>query len=199
MKAKILVTGATGVVGSNIIKTLVRNNIAVRASVHKPEKTNYIKAPGVEAVKLEFGDFATIDAALQGIETLLLITPFAREQVEFARRMIDRALLFGVEHIIDLSIMGAQQEPGTQFSRWHRRVEKYIQHSTNGFTIVRPNVYMQNFLRYLQPFGGFSTCRLIMQESAISMFGMWLFLRLPLRWRDGNTGVIPMKLPVPER
>ncbi len=156
MAGNILVTGATGLVGTALIKELYkRNRKEVRAAFHTGSVTSMLKTYSSEQIRLEFGDFSTIDRAFQGITSLFLVTPFAREQVEFARRMIDRALLFGVDHIVNLSILGAQQEPGTQFTRWHRRIEKYLENCGVAYTILRPNIYMQNFLRYAQPSGGF--------------------------------------------
>lgn len=156
MAEKILVTGANGNVGRALIKELYnRNKKEIRAAYHSGSNNAQLKTFSSEQIWLDFGDFATIDRALQGVNILFLITPFAREQVEYARRIIDRALLFGVEHIVDLSILGAQLEPGTQFTRWHRRIEKYLENCGVAYTIIRPNVFMQNFLRYAQPSGGF--------------------------------------------
>jgi uncharacterized protein YbjT (DUF2867 family) len=69
--------------------------------------------------------------------------------------MIDRSLSCGVEHIVTISIMGSELEPGTQITRWHRRIERYLEKSGIAYTILKPNMYMQNFLRFMQPSGGF--------------------------------------------
>ncbi len=155
MAGKILVTGATGSVGKVLVNEIVKRGKEVRAGIHTPDKYDYIKTSGVEAVPLEFGDFATIDKALQDIKSLFLITPIAREEVEFARRMIDRARMWGVEHIVRLSMLNADDMPGTQFTRWHRLAESYIEESGIPYTFIRPNAFMQNFLRYIQPSGSF--------------------------------------------
>lgn len=104
---------------------------------------------------LEFGDNLTIDRALVDIDSLFLLAPFAREQVEYERRVLDRALLSGVKHVVKLSIIGAQDEPGTQFTRWHGQAEAYLKHSGLPYTILRSNIFMQNFIRYIQPTANF--------------------------------------------
>lgn len=153
MATKILVTGATGSVGRALVRELIKKGKDVRAGIHTSDKSEYIKMNGVEAVSLEFGDYATIDNALQDIKSLFLITPIAREEVEFARRMVDRARMWGVEHIVKLSMFNAGSLPGTQFTRWHKQAENYIEESGIPYTFIRPNVFMQNFLRYVQPSG----------------------------------------------
>jgi uncharacterized protein YbjT (DUF2867 family) len=153
MAAKILVTGTTGSVGRVLVRELIKKGKDVRAGIHTSDKSEYIKMSGVERVSLEFGDFSTIDKALQDIKSLFLITPMAREEVEFARRMVDRARMWGVEHIVKLSMLNASCMPGTQFTRWHKQAEDYIAESGVPYTFIRPNVFMQNFLRYVQPSG----------------------------------------------
>jgi uncharacterized protein YbjT (DUF2867 family) len=154
MASGILITGATGGIGRNLVRILSEKGITVRAGIHTESKSNRVKYPQVEMVKLNFEDITSIDFSLQGIKTLFLLTPIAREQVEYARRMIDRAKLFGVEHIVNISIMSSEVEPGTQITRWHRRIERYLERIDIAFTIVKPNMYMQNFLRFMQPSGG---------------------------------------------
>jgi len=156
MAAEILVTGATGTVGRILVRDLALRGTEVRAGVHTPEKFDYIKMSGIEDARLEFGDNATLDRALQDIHTVIIITPFAREQVEFTRRIVDRArTISSIKHIIDLSILGAGDMPGSKFTRWHYEAEKYIEMSGIPYTFLRPNLYMQNFVVYVQPAGNF--------------------------------------------
>jgi len=155
MAAKILVTGATGSIGRALIRDLLNRGKEVRAGVHTPEKFEYIKTTGVELAHLEFGDNLTIDRALVDIDSLFLLTPFAREQVEYERRVVDRALLSGVKHVVKLSIVGAQDEPGTQFTRWHGQAENYLKYSGLPYTIIRSNIFMQNYIRFVQPTANF--------------------------------------------
>jgi uncharacterized protein YbjT (DUF2867 family) len=154
MKSHILVTGASGRVGQYLVKSLAMKGIVVRAGIREGEARKF-NVSDVEVIELNFEDLLLIDRSLEGIRTLFLVTPIAREQVEFARRMIDRSLSCGVEHIVTISIMGSELEPGTQITRWHRRIERYLEKSGIAYTILKPNMYMQNFLRFMQPSGGF--------------------------------------------
>lgn len=154
MKPYVLITGASGRVGQYLVKNMALKGVEVRAGIRAGEAQK-MTFSDAEVAEFNFEDLATIDRSLDGIRTLFLVTPIAREQVEYARRTIDRAVSMGVEHIITISIMGSDLEPGTQITRWHRRVERYLETCGVACTILRPNMYMQNFLRFMQPSGGF--------------------------------------------
>ncbi len=155
MAGKILITGATSPLGRKILQHLFHWGAGLRAAVHNRRKEEYVKMPHVQIAYLDFTDMATIDRALEGIETLFLFTPVAREQVEYTRRMVDRARLWGVSYIVKLSMMGVDDSPGIQFTRLHKESELYIQNSAIPYTFIRPNAFMQNFLTTFQPNGSF--------------------------------------------
>lgn len=154
MKPYILITGASGRVGQYLVKNMAMKGVVVRAGIRSGE-AHKITFSDTEISEFNYEDMTTIDRSLDGIKILFLVTPIAREQVEYARRTIDCAVSLGVEHIITISIMGADLEPGTQITRWHRRIERYLENCGVAYTILRPNMYMQNFLRFMQPSGGF--------------------------------------------
>ncbi|HEX2959018.1 MAG TPA: NmrA family NAD(P)-binding protein [Chitinispirillaceae bacterium] len=154
MKPYILITGASGRVGQYLVQNIAMKGAGVRAGI-RPGEVHRIRFSDVEIAEFDFEDLGAIDRALDGIKILFLITPIAREQVEYARRTIDSAVCYGVELIITISIMGSDLEPGTQITRWHRRIERYLENCGVAYTILRPNMYMQNFLRFMQPSGGF--------------------------------------------
>ena len=146
MSAKILVTGATGKVGSELLAVLQEKGIAVRAGVRNRDKAQAIAGPGTEIVDLDFEKPETLASALSGVDTLALITPPDHRQVDWATLAIDMAVQAGVERIVRLSVLAAQMEPGIQLGRWHRTVERYLQAAGPRWSIVRPGPFMQNFL-----------------------------------------------------
>lgn len=148
MAAKILVTGATGTVGSNLVKELSAKAVALRACVHNKDKAEKIKGPGVEFAEVDYKRKKTIEAAFKGIDKLYLLTPFVPDQVETATMLVDMAKSAGVGLIVKQSGMGADAEPGITVGRLHRLVEKYIEASNIPYTMLRPNFFMQNFITY---------------------------------------------------
>ena len=143
MSQPILVTGATGTIGSNVVNELTKRGAAVRAAARGASKTG-----GVELV---LGDTASVDRALDGVAAAFLLTPFAPDQVALGTHFIDRAKAAGVKRIVKLSAIGSDSEPGIQLGRWHRAIEKHLEASGIEHTILRPNNFMQNFIGYYPP------------------------------------------------
>lgn len=149
MQETILVTGATGTVGREIIKQLALQDVKVRAGVHSVIKGENLKRlPDVEIVEIEFNRPESLHAAFTHIDCLMLVTPFTEDQVEMAKNLVDEAKKKEVKHIVRLSALGAGAEPGIQFGRWHREVEQYIEESGIPYTFLRSAGFMQHLENY---------------------------------------------------
>lgn len=149
-KETVLVTGATGTVGREIIKQLsVVDGVRVRAGVHSIIKGENLKRlPEVEVVEMEFTNQESLHAAFTHVDRLFMITPFTANQVEMAKTLVDEAIKKDVRHIIKLSALGADAKPGIQLGEWHREIEEYVEKSGIPFTFLRPSGFMQNFVNY---------------------------------------------------
>ncbi len=109
---KMLVTGATGNVGSLVVRELQGRGISVRAFVRDPDKAAAMLDDGVELV---FGDFSnpeSVRRALEGVEGVFLACANDPRQVEYETGVIDAARQAGVMRIIKLSALGAEIEVG---------------------------------------------------------------------------------------
>lgn len=149
MHETILITGATGTVGCEVVKDLAATNVKVRAGVHSIIKGDRFRVfPDVEIAEIDFERPETLRAAFTGITKVFLITPFTQNQVAIGKKLIDAAKSAGVQHIVKLSASGADAETGIQMGRWHREVEKYLEASGIPFTFLRPTAFMQNFVNY---------------------------------------------------
>ncbi|UQA56496.1 SDR family oxidoreductase [Polyangium aurulentum] len=151
MAGKILITGATGATGTEVVKALAARGADVVVGVRSPEKAKALEGPTVRPVELDHARPETYERAFEGAERVFLLTPFSGDSVEIGKRMIDSAKAAGARHIVKLSALGAENEPGIQLGRWHREVEKYLEASGVAWTHLRPNSFMQNFIHY---FGG---------------------------------------------
>ncbi len=152
MATTILVTGATGTIGSQLVSALKgKTDVTVRAAVRSAAKAESLKGGNVTPVDFEYTNPAQMQKAVEGVEKLFLVTPFTPDQVDLGARLIDIAKAAGVKHIVKLSAMGADFEPGIQLGRWHRTLERYISGSGLTYTFLRPNNFMENFVNFYGP------------------------------------------------
>jgi uncharacterized protein YbjT (DUF2867 family) len=135
----ILVTGATGKVGSEAVRLLAARHAPVRALVRDPSR-----APD-DDVEIATGDFDhpdTLDAAMRGIDTVLLVSPAVPAQ-EIA--VIDSAVRQGVTHVIKVTSKASADSPVDR-RRGQAQIEAHLEASGLKYTLLRPNAYMQNLL-----------------------------------------------------
>jgi uncharacterized protein YbjT (DUF2867 family) len=140
----ILVTGATGTLGSEVVKQLKGTGAPFKIAV--TEKMTKAKANGAEAVLLDYTRPETFAPALEGVDTLFLLSPAGRADLE--PPLVDAAKRAGLRHIVKQSVIGADAEDYI-FGREHRASEKHIESSKIPYTFLRPNGFMQNFVNNL--------------------------------------------------
>ncbi len=150
MSKTILVTGATGTVGSEVVKQLSAKGADVRACCHTLSKADKIRGPGVEIVEVDYNKPETVEAAFRGVEKLFLLTPFTDNMVEITAQLAAEARKAGVKHIVKLStlVLGGDVEAKIPPIRWHRQAEEIVEESGIPYIFVRPNGFMQNFINY---------------------------------------------------
>lgn len=141
----ILVTGATGTVGSEVVRQLAASGVRVRAAARSLPRLTMV-APGVEFVAIDFRHSGTLARALAGVDRLFLLTPLEECMVEVGRAAVEGARAAGVKHIVRLSAFGAGENEETELARVHRIVEELVEVSGIAFTHLRPNSFMQNLL-----------------------------------------------------
>ncbi len=109
----ILVTGATGNIGSYLVNVLVA-------------KAAGMQAWGVEIVVGSFDRPETLDAAMRGVERVFLFFPSAPDQVALQSNVVAAAKRAGVRRIVKLFGAGAGLENPGVFARWHGEIEAHI-------------------------------------------------------------------------
>jgi uncharacterized protein YbjT (DUF2867 family) len=145
MTDTILVTGATGNVGSQVVKQLSSFSGIVRAAVQSKNRADDIKNKA-ELVEMNFNNSETIEAAFKGIQKLFLLTPFVPDMVEMSKNLIREAKKANVNHIVKQSAFGSDLEDGITMNKLHRQVEEAIESSGINYTFLRPMSFMQNYL-----------------------------------------------------
>ena len=138
MQNRVLVTGATGVLGKAIAKAAVEAGLPARQAVRNLTKAN----PNVEAVRLDYADRTTITPALAGVSAIVLIAPPLDPNAPAQLGpVISAARAADVRHIVLISAFGVNHNEQAPM----RIVEHLVIDSGVPFTILRPNFFMENF------------------------------------------------------
>jgi len=146
----ILVTGATGNTGSELVRLLAEVGAPARALVRSPEKADSIERLGLEAALGDFEQPDTLDAAMTGCDHLFLLSPPSPHQPEQERNAIDAAKRAGVGHVVALSVLGSSPDASVAFGRWHGEIDRHLAESGLPHTLLLPSGFMQNFLASAQ-------------------------------------------------
>lgn len=144
MSDRILVTGATGIVGSELVGLLARRGLEVKAGTRNPERARKLFPAEVEVVELDYRQPATFDAAVEWADKLFLQPPpFEPDAYDTLAPLLDWAVQAGTEHVVTVSAMGMEVRGDLPI----RRLEKHVASLGVSYSFLRPNLLMQNFLR----------------------------------------------------
>ncbi len=143
----ILVTGATGKNGVEIIRRLSGRKEPVRAMVHRQNDVMR-GTPNVELeyVEADFDDPASLRKVLSGVQRAFLVTNSSEQVEERQLRFVALAREAEVKHIVYLSQLHAASDSPLRFLRYHAAVEEALRTSGMSYTHLRPNLYMQGLL-----------------------------------------------------
>ena len=137
-----LVTGATGKVGGEAARLLASHGVPIRAFVRNESKAAQLSEAGAELALGDFDDTASIDAALVGVDTVILVSPGLPGQESNVVAAAQRA---GVSHITYLTSKASEDSP-IERRRWKAQTEQALADSGIPHTLLKSNAYMQNTL-----------------------------------------------------
>jgi uncharacterized protein YbjT (DUF2867 family) len=146
----ILITGATGTVGSEVVKRLSAQGIQVRAVTRDPRKVDAHRLPHVHFVQGDFEDVDSMRRACSDVDRAFLLTNSTERTEHQQITFTHVAHQSGVRHIVKLSQLHADASSPGRFLRYHAAVEAAVQASGITFTFLRPNLYMQGLLNFRQ-------------------------------------------------
>ena len=144
----ILVTGATGQVGGALVEELLRRGARVRAMARSEERADSFAARGAEGVVADLERPESLPGALGDVGRAFLMSRDDPRQPEMEGAFVEAAARAGVERIVKLSAQGASPESPVALMRRHAETELTLEGSGLDHTILRPQLYMQNLLRF---------------------------------------------------
>ncbi|MBD2753978.1 SDR family oxidoreductase [Spirosoma validum] len=145
----ILITGATGAIGTELTKTLSAQGTPFRAMIRSLKDAHTLIAlEGAEVVEGDFNNPATIAQALTGIDQAFLLTNSSDQAEAQQLTFVAEAKRAGIRHIVKLSQLAASIDSPVRFLRYHAIVEQAIRESDIPFTFLRPNLFMQGLLGF---------------------------------------------------
>ncbi|MFI9388132.1 NAD(P)H-binding protein [Kutzneria sp. NPDC052558] len=143
----ILVTGATGHVGAEVVARLVELGRPVRAMTRRPEAANF--PAGVEVVRGDCDEPASLAKAFEGIDQAFLMTaqPTGSPNLHTVAQ-VAAARKAKVEHLVKLSVAGGGERGHDLVAAWHREDEAAVTGSGIVHTLLRPGRFMSNTLAW---------------------------------------------------
>ena len=163
----ILVTGATGNVGRNVIDQLVQRGADVRALVRDPAKANF--PASVEIVKGDLLDVDALRAAFSGVSTLFLLNGVVADEYTQALVALAVAREAGIERIVYLSVIHSDLYVNVPHFAGKFGVERMIEQMGLHATILRPAYFMDNELTIKDAITGYGLYPMPIGTKGIAM------------------------------
>lgn len=144
----ILVLGATGKVGGEVVRQLVQaGDSRVVAAARSEEKARILKETyNVETLVLDLDNVETMaPGTFANIDRALLLTGYTVDMMKQSKRFLDAAKRDGVKHVVHIGASGAETNEVAHWT-WHAMVEAYIEKLGFGYVHLQPEAFMQNIL-----------------------------------------------------
>ena len=168
----ILVAGSTGTNGRETVKQLSAAGHAVRALARSADQgaaRSLADLPNVEIVTGDLDDVTSLESAFGGVDAAYLIPPNTPDQERQESDFIAAAKRSGVARLVKFSAMGAADDAPSVICRAHSRGERTLKESGMAWTILQPNLFMQNFLLMASDIAGEGVFRAPMGDERLAM------------------------------
>jgi len=149
MPSSLLITGATGMIGSLLADALVDQGVEFTVMLRPGSAGDQIAGkPGVSSREGDFDDPESLRSALEGVNRAFLLTNSTDRTEAQQIAFVEAAQAQRVGHVVYLSQLAADRESPVRFLRYHGAVEAALRNSTVGWTLVRPNLILQAYIPF---------------------------------------------------
>jgi uncharacterized protein YbjT (DUF2867 family) len=144
----ILVTGATGLNGGELVRLLSAQGVHVRALARSPAKAATLSSlPGVEILLGDMARPESLSEAVRGVDRAMLISSSDASMLEVQSNFIGAATKAGVGHVVKLSGIMPDVDSPFRFARMHGEIERRLEASGMAFTHLRAGEFMHAYFR----------------------------------------------------
>ncbi len=144
----ILVTGATGLNGRELLHRLSAKGVPARALVRSITRAEGLSSlPKVEIVEGDMARPETLAGALRGVDRAMLISSSDPAMLEVQSNLIEAARRAGVKHVVKLSGIMPELDSPFRFARMHAEIERRLEASGMAFTHLRAGEFMPAYFR----------------------------------------------------
>jgi uncharacterized protein YbjT (DUF2867 family) len=165
----ILVTGATGLNGSELVRRLSAKGVQVRALVRNPDKANAIASlPHVQIAQGDMLRPETLTAAFRDVDRAMLISSSVPAMLDVQSSFIEAARQAGVRHLVKLSGIIPELDSPFRFARMHAEIEKRLEDSGLAFTHLRSGEFMPAYFRQVPSIVSRGVLPLPMEDARIA-------------------------------
>lgn len=140
---RVLVTGASGSVGREVLTALTLRRVPVRALSRNPQTVASWKDEGIDAA---VGSLDDLTDALHGCERVFLLSAATPDQYSQDRQAIDACHTAGISHVVKLSSGDAVPDSPISWARGHAYSDAYLEQSGLPFTLLKPSAFYPNLL-----------------------------------------------------
>jgi uncharacterized protein YbjT (DUF2867 family) len=148
MAAPILVVGATGHVGREVVAKLKQGGHKVRVMTRDAARAKELGLDADEVVVGDLRDPASLPAAVEGVEKVYYATPDPEDNVVMLENFLAAAKAAGVRHVVRLSARSADVNSKEDLARRHGLAEQALEQSGLAWTHIRPSWFMQMMFEY---------------------------------------------------
>lgn len=145
----VLVVGATGTIGSEIVRALARQTTAkLRIATRDIERAraSFANLAQLEPVMLDWQHPDTLEAALDGVSRVVMVNPLGPDMATQAAALVAAADRATISLMVRFSILGAGEPDPIEEARWHEAADEVVRRSGLPWVILKPNQYFQNFV-----------------------------------------------------
>ncbi|GAA3021514.1 SDR family oxidoreductase [Streptomyces fulvorobeus] len=169
---KVLVTGASGTVGSLVVRRLAEQGVPARGVVRRQQSATTLRGrelPGVEVVVADLANEAAVAPLMEGIDAVFLVAANVPDQLDQELFVIRAASAAGVGRLVKLSVGGASPDAPLALARVHHAAEQELTASGLTHTVLRPSFFMENLLQYIPWIDSSGSLPLPTGEGSMSM------------------------------